>query len=99
MTISPLRIALYVLTGLLALAAVVLLLTGCTRAAAVVPGVWAVLLFIGLALERWRYKPLTSQAPGFGWAATDERFVDPETGKMVAVYFNAATGERRYIGR
>ena len=62
-------------------------------------GIWGVLLFIGLILERWRYKPLSDASPGLGWAMTDERFVDPETGKTVTVYFNATTGERRYVGR
>ncbi len=60
--------------------------------------VWAaVLLVIGLAIERWRYKPLAARPPGPDWQMTDERFVDPETGKLVTVYFQPRTGERRYI--
>lgn len=31
------------------------------------------------------------------WRRTDERFVDPETGKLVTVWFDANTGERRYV--
>jgi hypothetical protein len=34
---------------------------------------------------------------GANWRATDERFVDPETGKLVTVWFDATTGERRYV--
>jgi len=59
--------------------------------------IWATLLLGGLAIERWRYKRLGATPPGAGWQATDERFVDPETGRLVTVYFNAATGERRYV--
>jgi hypothetical protein len=57
----------------------------------------AAALFVGLLIERWRYKPLTEPRPGPDWQATEERFVDPETGKLVTVYFNPATGERRYV--
>jgi hypothetical protein len=31
------------------------------------------------------------------WRATPERFVDPETGRLVTVFFNATTGEGRYV--
>ena len=97
MTPSPLRVALYVIDGILIVAAVICL--GCGAIGpAFASGVWGVLLFIGLALERWRYKPLTDSSPGPGFSITDERFVDPETGKTVTVYFNATTGERRYVG-
>jgi hypothetical protein len=48
-------------------------------------------------IERWRYKPLGEHSPGPDWTATGERFVDPETGKLVAVYFHPASGERRYV--
>lgn len=34
---------------------------------------------------------------GGSWRPTDERFVDPETGKLVTVWFNAGSGERRYV--
>jgi hypothetical protein len=29
---------------------------------------------------------------------TDERFVDPETGHLVTVWYDPVTGERQYIG-
>ncbi len=32
-----------------------------------------------------------------GWKPTDERFVDPDTGKLVTVWFDPKSGERRYV--
>jgi len=34
---------------------------------------------------------------GSDWRPTDEKFVDPETGELVTVWFDPATGERRYV--
>ena len=93
---SALRGALYVVGGLLAAGGVMLALAGCRTAAAWIAG-WGLILVVGLLFERWRYKPLTAARLGPGWVATDERFVDPETGKLVTVYFHPATGERRYV--
>jgi len=98
MTRSALRGALYALGGLAVAGAVALALFGCGPAAIGLAG-WALVLVVGLLIERWRYKPLTERAPGPDWTATDERFVDPETGKVVTVYFHAASGERRYVAR
>ncbi|HVH82302.1 MAG TPA: hypothetical protein VM782_23090 [Stellaceae bacterium] len=53
----------------------------------------------GILLERGRYKPPTPERPGRGWVATDERFLDPDTGKTVMVYYQPSTGERRYVGQ
>jgi len=56
------------------------------------------LLLIGAVLfERWRYKRLADNRPGPEWVATDERFVDPESGRLVTVYYRPSTGERRYV--
>ena len=55
------------------------------------------LVAVGVAIERWRYKSLADRPPGPNWVATGERFVDPETGKLVAVYHHPGTGERRYV--
>jgi hypothetical protein len=77
-------------------AAVVLAEIGCSAAG------WRLALF-GLILiaagiiERWRYKRLGNRHPGAGWVATAERFVDPESGQLVTVYYRPATGERRYV--
>jgi hypothetical protein len=96
MSRSALRTALYVIGGVLAAAAMLLALLGCIVVAFWL-AVWAAALVIGLLIERWRYKPLTGRPPGPDWQMTGERFVDPETGKLVTVYFHPGTGERRYI--
>jgi hypothetical protein len=98
MTRSALRAALYAVGGLSVAGAVALALFGCGPAAIGLAG-WALVLVVGLLIERWRYKPLAERSPGPDWTATDERFVDPETGKLVTVYFHAASGERRYVAR
>ena len=54
------------------------------------------ILYLALRFERIRYKPLDAEAPP-GFAATPERFIDPSTGAEVQVWFDAATGERRYV--
>jgi uncharacterized membrane protein HdeD (DUF308 family) len=88
---SLLAIGLALIVGAAALAEI-----GCTAAG------WRLALF-GLVLiaagivERWRYKRLGSRPRGAGWIATAERFVDPESGKLVTVYYCPATGERRYV--
>jgi hypothetical protein len=51
----------------------------------------------GVLVERWRYQGLMDDRPGRDWQATPERLVDPETGRLVTVFFNPATGERRYV--
>jgi len=61
------------------------------------PTVVVAILLTGLVFENRRYKRVLDTAPGTGWQATGERFVDPDSGKLVAVFFNAATGERRYV--
>jgi hypothetical protein len=53
----------------------------------------------GILLERGRYKPAAPDRPGPDWVATDERFVDPQSGEEVTVFYRPATGERRYVGR
>ena len=55
-------------------------------------------LLLGTALERVGYgRAAASRPAGRGWQLTAERFVDPESGRMVAVWFDATTGERRYV--
>jgi hypothetical protein len=68
------------------------------RLYAVIPlAVWGTILAGGLLIERWRYRPLSENPPGGDWQATAERFVDPESSRRVTVFFNPATGERRYV--
>ncbi len=56
-----------------------------------------VILFAGLVCERIHYKAIESGTPGQGWETSSERFIDPETGKPVAVWYHPASGERRYV--
>ncbi len=51
----------------------------------------------GIVWERWRYRAVDTHTPGAGWQRTDERFIDPESGKLTEVWFEPATGERRYV--
>jgi hypothetical protein len=61
-----------------------------------------VLLAIGLVmlvtslLER-TYGNLVRRPHGRDWRPTEEKFVDPETGRLVTVWFDPATGGRRYV--
>ncbi len=56
---------------------------------------WGGLLLIAVLLERWRYRsthgPLSAE-----WEKTGERFVDPESGVTMQVFYNPRSGERRY---
>ncbi len=54
---------------------------------------------LGVLCERRGDTPVQSRAPGPDWVETGERFIDPETGKAVAVFHHPRTGERRYVGR
>ncbi|MGH8216691.1 MAG: hypothetical protein ACREPZ_13495 [Rhodanobacteraceae bacterium] len=93
-----LAIALYVVGALLLLIAAIALLIGGVLAIflpqLILGGVF---LIVALAIERWRHKPVSSERPDPRWSDTGERFVDPETGLMTAVYFDPAKGERHYV--
>lgn len=60
-----------------------------------------VLILGALTLVSAALEPIYGRANGTprgdDWQATPERFVDPETGKLVAVWFDPRTGERRYV--
>jgi hypothetical protein len=56
----------------------------------------AVLVLV-IVFEQPAYKPDEKAKPGPPWQQTDERFIDPETGKQVTVYVKPETGERRYV--
>jgi hypothetical protein len=94
-----LRAGLLVFGGVLLVAAAIATIAGCRPAAMFPPAVLGVILAGGVLIERWRYRPLTDDHPGQGWQATRERFVDPESGRLVTVFFNPATGERRYVAQ
>ena len=65
-----------------------------------IPACWLLLngsvLLLGTLFERWRYKQAKTSGNARG-AATGERFVDPETGALMEVWYDAATGERTYV--
>ncbi|MGH6870434.1 MAG: hypothetical protein ACREHE_02905 [Rhizomicrobium sp.] len=58
---------------------------------------WGVLIVAGTLFERFRYKPLETQAPPGNWVRTPERFIDDETGAPVTVWLDPETGERKYV--
>jgi hypothetical protein len=92
-----------VLRASIAAAGIVLLAVGavagayCSLAASLRLALPGLLLVGAVVLERWRYKRLREDRPGSNWIATNERFIDPETGRRVTVYFDPASGERRYV--
>jgi hypothetical protein len=53
------------------------------------------LILLFLILERGRYRPPIDPR-GIDWKPTGERFVDPASGEMLSVYYNARTNERDY---
>lgn len=58
---------------------------------------WGALIVLSLVYERVQYKPIETAAPGAGWTATGERFLDDQTGETVTVWLEPATGERKYV--
>jgi len=53
------------------------------------------ILVSAVLLERKRYRARVDRTQGH-WQPTSERFVDPTTGRLMEVFYNAATGERDY---
>ena len=92
-----LRAGLLVFGGIMLVAAAFGALFGCRLAAMIPLALWGATLAGGVLVERWRYQLLADNRPGRDWVATPERFVDPETGRLVTVFFNPTTGERRYV--
>jgi|SRR5882757_2031992 len=53
-------------------------------------------LALALVFERWRYR--TGDATDADrWRRTEERFEDPESGQVMEVLYDPATGQRRYV--
>jgi hypothetical protein len=97
MSRGGLRAAVFALGAVLTLAGAVVG-AACSSGTALRLALPGLVLTGGVLCERWRYKPLFEERPGRQWLATDERFVDPESGKHVTVYYDPASGERRYFG-
>lgn len=51
----------------------------------------------GVAWERWRYGVPRAQRPDPHWQATGERFIDPESGALVEVWYDPRDGARHYL--
>lgn len=58
---------------------------------------WCGFVLAALAIERFRYKALESERPSAPWVETDERFIDPASGKTVVVFYNPTDGQRKYV--
>lgn len=87
------------------LVGLLMLLCGAATLGLGVPGLplWLLvvggLITIGTLLEKVIYKPLLRERPGAGWVKTAERFIDPDTGHPVDVFYNPASGERQYVSQ
>jgi hypothetical protein len=92
-----LRAALFVVSAILLAVAGWSAIAGCSLGVILRPAIPGLVLLFGLAVERWRYKLVTTHRPGTDWVSTNERFIDPESGKMVTVFYQPSTGERRYV--
>ena len=84
------------------LVAAMLFFTAAAIGVVVDPAVWptliaATLLLAGIVFERRRYGAAVARPAGPAWRETPERFVDEASGRPVSVWYNEATGERRYV--
>lgn len=96
--------------ALFALGLFLLFVGGGVAAAGVWPLIAGGVLLIAVVLERQRYRSeaadRANEPPGPGggepaplplqFRATDERFVDPTSGRVMRVFLDERTGERRY---
>ena len=97
MSLGLLRAALLIVGLAMTAGAAALAGIGCGLGIALRLAIPGLVLVVAALFERWRYKRLAGSRPGHEWVATDERFVDPESGRLVTVYLLPATGERRYV--
>ena len=83
--------------GIAAIAGGILLIAaGAVFPAGVDLVVMGLVLTFALLFERRGYRPRVRRAAGH-WEKTDERFIDPSTGHVIVVMYNAETGERDYV--
>jgi hypothetical protein len=94
---SVLRAALFVISAILLAAAGWSAIVSCNNGVVLRLAIPGLVLLFGLVVERWHYKPVTTRHPGPDWVSTNERFIDPENGKTVTVFYQPSTGERRYV--
>lgn len=62
-----------------------------------VPLIASGVILAGTLFERVRYGAASRRPHEPGWHATGERFIDDASGAPMTVWYNAATGERRYV--
>ena len=96
---TVLRTVLLIVGGVALGAALLTLVAGAPFPVVMWLTILGAMLIGGILFERGRYKPPETGHPGAGWVDTGERFVDPDSGKEVTVYYQPASGERRYVGR
>jgi len=82
--------------GGIAVTAGALLIGSGARAAGINLVCIGAVIVLGTVFERWRYRKSAPPA-GARWERTGERFVDPATGDTMEVYYDPASGERRYL--
>ena len=93
------------LRGAVLAVGILMLLAGAATAGLGVPSLplWLLIaggvITAGTLLERAIYKPLLREKPGAGWVKTAERFIDPDSGKAVDVFYNPTSGERQYVAQ
>lgn len=63
------------------------------------PLVPALALTLGVIYERKPYKAILDAVRAGNWRNSGERFVDPETKRVVAVYINPGNAKRIYVGQ
>lgn len=85
-----------------AISLVAILFVGCALAATIVqPAAWpmlaaALLLAFGCLYERRYHAAQSAGAWDEAFRPTGERFIDPETGRLMSAWLHPGTGERRY---
>lgn len=57
----------------------------------------AIVMMLGIVFERLRYGAAQRPPTDGAWQETSERFIDDASGKAVSVWFDPATGQRRYV--
>jgi hypothetical protein len=92
-----LRTAIVLIGLVLLVAGFVAAMSAACTGPGIMSGVFGALILCGTLFERIRYKPLNDRSPGPGWTDTGERFFDPETSELVAVYSRDRDGERLYV--
>jgi hypothetical protein len=88
-----LRKGLMVFAALLILAGLFASVAGAPQGFVMV--LWGCILLAAVMFERWRYGNKDG-GRGSTWQDTGERFVDPESGLLTKVMYNAKTGDRKY---